>query len=66
MDKEDRRAVRVKLTEKGEGTIEKASNVIFDAYNGLVEYLGEEKSNELAELLSQTFTYFSEMRKENR
>lgn len=65
MDKADRRAVRVKLTEKGEGAIEKASKVIFDAYNGLVEYLGEEKSNELAELLTQTFRYFSELGKDN-
>lgn len=65
MDKADRRAVRVKLTEKGQVTIEEASNVIFEAYNGLVEYLGEQKSNELAELLAQTFNYFSEKKKEN-
>ena len=64
MDKEDRRAVRVKLTDKGERIIESASDAFFDSFNGLVNYLGEEKSNQLADLLSKAFVYFNEMRKE--
>lgn len=64
-DKEDRRAVRVKLTEKGEGMVKKASDSLFDSFSGLVEYLGEEESNELAELLSKTFVYFNEIKKED-
>ena len=65
MDKEDRRAVRVNLTDKGKRALEKVSDVFYNSFNGLVEYLGEEKSSELAELLSKVFTYFNEMRKEN-
>ncbi len=64
MDKEDRRAVRVKLTDKGEGAIEKASESFYEAFNGLAEFLGEENSNLLADLLSQTFTYFEKRKKE--
>lgn len=64
MDTEDRRAVRVKLTDKGECTIEKISDAFFESFNGLVEYLGEDKSNELAVLLSKAFIYFNERRKE--
>lgn len=60
MDKEDRRAVRVKLTDRGEEAIEKASDSFFDAFNGLVEYLGVEESGQLAELLSKAFVYFEE------
>lgn len=65
MDKEDRRAVRVRLTDEGERVLKKAHNALSDAFNGLVEYLGEEKSNELAELLTKVFVYFSEIKKEN-
>lgn len=64
MDKEDRRAVRVKLTSNGERAIEKASEAFFDAFSGLAEYLGEEDSNRLAELLSKTFAYFDKRKKE--
>ena len=60
MDQEDRRAVRVKLTEKGQEVIGKASDAFFDTFNGLVEHLGEEKSKELTELLSEVFVYFNE------
>jgi len=64
MDKDDRRAVRVKLTEKGLGSINKARDVLFSSFNGLVEYLGEEESNELSELLTKVFTYFLEKKNE--
>jgi DNA-binding MarR family transcriptional regulator len=65
MDKADRRAVRVKITERGEGTIAQAADAFFESFNGLVEYLGENKSKELAELLSKAFGYFEERRREN-
>lgn len=64
MDEEDRRAVRVKLTDKGEKAVEKASDSFFEAFNGLVEYLGVEQSGQLAELLSKAFVYFEERRRE--
>lgn len=65
IDKEDRRAVRVKLTDKGERLLEKASEALFNSFNGLVEYLGEEDSKKLMELLSKVYTYFNEIRKVN-
>lgn len=64
MDKEDRRAVRVNLTAKGEDVIGKATEAFYTSFNGLVEYLGEAKSAELAELLSQVFVYFNEIKKD--
>ena len=60
MDKADRRAVRVNITTKGEGAINEASKSFSIFFNGLVEHLGEVKSNELAELLSEVFVYFDE------
>lgn len=63
MDREDRRAVRVKLTDTGERTLEKAADAFFESFNGLVEYLGEEKSSELAGLLAKTYVYFDKRRK---
>ena len=65
MDIADRRAVRVKITEQGGSTIAKAADAFFESFNGLVEYLGEDKSKELAELLSKAFGYFEERRREN-
>lgn len=62
MDKDDRRVVRVKLTEKGEEAIKIAETALENMLNGLVEYLGEEKSNELTELLSMVLSYFNEKR----
>lgn len=64
-DKEDRRVVRIKLTDKGEIVAKKALDIFFASFNGLVEYLGEENSSELAEFLSKVFVYFNEMQKQN-
>lgn len=64
-DQSDRRAVRIKLTEKGEAVLRKASESFTSSFNGLVEYLGDEKSNELAELMTKVLTYFSEIKKES-
>lgn len=63
IDKQDRRAVRIKVTEKGEEILKKASKEFEESINGLVEYLGEEKSDQLADLLSETFNYFINKRK---
>jgi DNA-binding MarR family transcriptional regulator len=60
MDKEDRRAVRVLLTEKGEAAVKIAWDSFLDSFNGLAEYLGEEDSDELARLLAKVFQYFKE------
>ncbi|MDO7786653.1 MarR family transcriptional regulator [Desulforamulus aquiferis] len=60
IDQTDRRAVRIKLTSQGEKITERAENAFYTSFNGLVEYLGEEQSNQLADLLSKVFTYFKE------
>jgi len=65
MDPEDRRVVRIKLTDKGSSTVDKATDSFFDSFNGLVEYLGEEESSQLAEVLSKVYRYFSEQKKEH-
>jgi DNA-binding MarR family transcriptional regulator len=60
IDPTDRRAVGIKLTEKGEMVTKKARDTFLASFHGLVEYLGEEQSNQLAELLSKVFVYFNE------
>jgi DNA-binding MarR family transcriptional regulator len=60
IDPTDRRAVGIKLTEKGEIVTKKARDAFLASFHGLVEYLGEEQSNQLAELLSKVFVYFNE------
>ncbi len=60
IDAIDRRAVGVKLTAKGALTAQQAADAFFSSIKGLVAYLGEEQSDQLAELLSKVFRYFSE------
>jgi DNA-binding MarR family transcriptional regulator len=60
IDTIDRRAVGIKLTAKGVMVAQQASDAFFASIKGLVEYLGEEQSDQLAELLSKVFRYFSE------
>lgn len=62
-DKEDRRAVRIKLTAKGEEVMQKATAEFVATFNGLVDFLGIEQSNQLAELLAQVHQYFHEVKK---
>jgi DNA-binding MarR family transcriptional regulator len=50
-DASDRRAVRVILTEEGIAVTQRAKSYREASLNKLVEYLGEEESNHLAELL---------------
>ena len=59
-DPSDRRTVGIKLTEKGDLLATKAAEAFFASLNGLIEYLGEEQSQQLAELLISVSTYFNE------
>lgn len=61
----DRRVVYIKLSEKGEAFTRQALEAFTSSVDGLVEYLGEEQSNQLAELLSKTLRYFSEQEARN-
>lgn len=56
----DRRAVGITLTRKGEIVTQQAADAFLVSLNGLVEYLGEEQSNQLADLLFKVFHYFNE------
>jgi DNA-binding MarR family transcriptional regulator len=60
IDPTDRRAVRVQLTPRGELVSEKAGEAFVTSFSGLIDYLGEERSNELADLLSDAVVYFTE------
>jgi|GEM_PF-501969 len=60
IDPHDRRAVGIKLTEKGETVTQQAAEVFATSLNGLIEYLGEEQSNQLAELLLKVTRYYDE------
>jgi DNA-binding MarR family transcriptional regulator len=60
IDPTDRRVVGITLTEKGEKVTQQAADAFSASFEGLMEYLGEEQSNQLAELLSKVFRYFNE------
>lgn len=60
IDALDRRAVGIKLTAKGTMVAQQAADAFLASIKGLVEYLGEEQSDQFAELLFKVFRYFSE------
>jgi DNA-binding MarR family transcriptional regulator len=59
MDKEDRRAVRIKLTEKGEEKLKENKDFLLKSTNELIEYLGTENSRKLTELLSMVSDFLA-------
>lgn len=59
-DPTDRRAVGIALTEHGEQLAQKAENILFETFQDLSEYLGDQQSNQLADLLIKAFQYFNE------
>ncbi len=60
LDKEDRRAVRVILTQKGEQAILEASESFVKFFEGLANHLGNEKSLLLAEIINEAIEYINE------
>jgi len=58
MDPEDRRAVRITITDAGRAIIRAAHEERMTTFNRLVEHLGEEDSLQLAALLSKVYTFF--------
>ena len=60
IDPADRRSVDVRLTEKGEMVTRRAWKAFSTSLYGLIEYLGEEQSNQLVEILPKVFRYFNE------
>jgi len=62
IDKDDRRAARITLTPKGEDAIIKAHNSFHAIFDELTDHLGEQKSNELADLLNEVYNFFDNKR----
>lgn len=60
IDPTDRRAVGIALTEWGEEVARRIESLFSATFQGLAEYLGDEQSNQLAELLAKALRYFSE------
>jgi len=60
IDQIDRRTVGIKLTEKGEKVTRQAGEDFVASIGGLIEYLGEEQSNQFAELLVKASRYYNE------
>jgi DNA-binding MarR family transcriptional regulator len=58
IDPSDRRAVGIRLTAKGDELARKAREAFLASFYGLTEYLGEEESQQLADLLEKVITYF--------
>ncbi|MDQ2809365.1 MAG: MarR family transcriptional regulator [Chloroflexota bacterium] len=61
-DPDDGRVVRIILTPRGESVMQAARDVLVGALAGLVDYLGEEKTNMLIELMGEVSTYFQDVR----
>jgi len=59
-DPTDRRAVGIALTEQGEHVAQRAEQTFLSTFQGLVDYLGEEQSRQLAMLLDKATCYFRE------
>jgi DNA-binding MarR family transcriptional regulator len=62
IDLTDRRAVNIRLTEKGKGFIAQHQKGFILRIKGLVTFLGEDNSKELARLISQMFIYFDSLK----
>ncbi|MFJ7726310.1 MarR family winged helix-turn-helix transcriptional regulator [Neobacillus sp. NPDC097160] len=60
VDPEDRRAVKIKLTPAGIEATESARKAFGDTFLGLIDYLGEDESEQLAGLLSKVHDYFNQ------
>lgn len=60
MDPHDRRVVRVKLTPEGDELTHKAMESFFGRFHELYEHLGEEQSEQLAELLEKVTRFLSD------
>jgi len=62
MDPEDRRAVRVILTPAGEAMLEPAIRALDEVFISLIDYLGEDESKTLMNLLDRVESFFNEGR----
>lgn len=61
VDPDDRRAVKIKLTSAGIEATDHARRAFAETFTGLIDFLGEEESEHLAELLQKVHQYFNEL-----
>jgi len=61
IDTDDRRAVKIKLTSTGVHAVEQARKAFEETFLGLIDYLGEKESEQLADLLFKVHEYFNEI-----
>ncbi|MBM7656070.1 MarR family winged helix-turn-helix transcriptional regulator [Neobacillus cucumis] len=61
INQEDRRAVKIRLTEAGIKAAEQARKKFSETFLGLVDYLGEKESQQLADLLFKVHDYFEQL-----
>ncbi len=64
-DPEDRRSIGITLTEKGNHVAQLASDAFSESLHSLIGFLGEEQSNQLADLLFKVFHHFEEQTAKN-
>jgi DNA-binding MarR family transcriptional regulator len=64
-DSSDRRYVRITLSKTGARFTAMCEKKMSDRIRGLIAYLGVEKSNELADLMSEVYQYFSKQKENN-
>lgn len=57
-DPDDRRAVRIRLTEAGRRETEQAEEAMLEGMKGLIDHLGHERSLQLIELLDDVAAYY--------
>lgn len=61
IDPDDRRVVKITLTNKGIDVTSKARKAFTESFLGLIDFLGEEESEQLAELLLKVHAYFNDL-----
>lgn len=61
MDQNDRRAVLIQLSPKGIEVIQEAMVVAEASFDGLIQFLGEDESNQLADLLIKAHHYYEQV-----
>ncbi|MBS4175326.1 MarR family transcriptional regulator [Bacillus sp. FJAT-49736] len=60
MDTNDRRSVKVMLTEEGEKVTKMVIQAYLERLQGFIDFFGEEKSRQLADSLSEMMEYFAQ------
>lgn len=63
-DPDDRRVVRIKITEAGQQALREVHREWMNMLQGLVEYLGEEDAKQLTQLLNRVHEYHDIVREE--